>query len=410
MLEHSLDYPKVIVLIGILIGLNMLLKSAFQKVRIPALVGYLLVGFLVSVADLRWNLLSEGAADICTFMAKIGLVVLLFKIGLESNLEGLLKQLRRASIVWVGDVFVSGLLGFLVCYSILDLGWVASLVVGCALTATSVGISAAIWEESDALHSPQGELLLDLAELDDISAVVLMGLLFAILTELHVNHDPEWVRIIPVTLGVFLLKLLAFGGLCYAFSRFAERHVTNFFKGLESPPDPMLELVGISLIIAAVAGLLGFSLAIGAFFAGLVFSRDQEAVKMETSFLPLYDLFSPFFFIGVGMQIDPGSMVAAAGAGVMLSLTAIVGKVAADGLPVWLMLDRSSGWLIGFSMVPRAEIAMVIMQKGLSLGAVPQRIFGAMVAASAVTCVLSPYVVRRLMVRSGTGSRGSGRS
>jgi Kef-type K+ transport system membrane component KefB len=161
----------------------------------------------------------------------------------------------------------------------------------------------------------------------------------------------------------------------------------------------MLAVAGIGIIIAAVAGLIGFSLAIGAFFAGLVFSRDPEAVRMEASFLPVYELFSPFFFIGIGLKIDPDSFTSALGLGCILAVAAIAAKVIADGIPVSLMRGMTGGLLIGISMVPRAEIAMVIMQKGLTLGdwAVPKQVFGAMVVVSAATCILSPVAVRVML-------------
>jgi Kef-type K+ transport system membrane component KefB len=161
----------------------------------------------------------------------------------------------------------------------------------------------------------------------------------------------------------------------------------------------MLVVVAIGFVIAAVSDMLGFSLAIGAFFAGLVFSRDPNAVKMESSFLPLYSLFSPFFFIGIGLDIDPGIMGTAFGIGGILLVMAILAKVIADGLPVTFMYGAGSGILIGVSMVPRAEIAMVIMKRGLTLGesVVPGKVYAAMVLVSAATCILSPWVVRSLL-------------
>jgi Kef-type K+ transport system membrane component KefB len=254
-----------------------------------------------------------------------------------------------------------------------------------------------------ALQSPNGELLIDVAELDDISAVVFMALLFAILPSLRgdLQTAGSLVAIISSQTGIFLLKLVGYGGFCYLFSRYAEKSVTSFFRNLESSPDPMLTVTGIGFMIAAVSSGLGFSLAIGAFFAGLVFSRDPQAVKMESSFLPLYDLFSPFFFIGIGLQIEPGTLGNAFGIGLFLAAAAIGSKIIADGLPVLFMRGSSAGLLIGTSMVPRAEITLVIMQRGHALGqwAVPPQVYGAMIVTSAVTCLLAPVTVRSLLQR-----------
>ncbi|MFP3870187.1 MAG: cation:proton antiporter [Syntrophobacteria bacterium] len=399
MIEEAIDFQVLVLLTGAIIVLTMLIKSGLQRAHVPSLVGYLLLGFLIRMADTRWGLLSGGSHEILQFLAKIGLFTLLFRIGLESNLRGLLKQLRRASLVWVGDVAISGLLGFATAFYLLGLSWITSLTVGTAFTATSVGISVAVWQDADALKTANGELLIDLAELDDISAVVLMSLLFSVLPVLKEISSSSMLPVFAKTAGIFFLKLVAFGGVCFAFSLFLERRVTTFFREFEPAPDPMLTVAGVGIMIAALAGVLGFSLAIGAFFAGLVFSRDPQTVKMESSFMPLYELFSPFFFIGIGLNIDPQSLTSAVGLGAVLAVVAILGKVVADGTPMFIMGGLTSAVLIGVSMVPRAEIAMVIMQRGLSLGewAVPPRVFGAMVVVCAVTCVLAPVLVRPML-------------
>lgn len=401
MAESGIDFPTLILLTGVVVVLTLLGKAALDRLGVPALIGYFGLGFLIRVLDSRWAILQGGANELLLFLAKIGLVMLLFRIGLESDIRGLAAQLRRAAVIWVGDVCISGVAGYVAAFYLLGLGWITSLIVATAFTATSVGISVAVWQGAGALKSANGELLLDLAEMDDISAVVLLALLFAVLPVLKEGGQGSLLPLVARHSGIFLIKLLAFGACCYLFSRFGEGRITAFFRRLEPAPDPMITVAGIALIVAALAEVLGFSLAIGAFFAGLVFSGDPEAVKMEASFLPLYELFSPFFFIGVGLQIDPGVITAAVGPGMVLAVVAILGKVIADGIPVFLMRGGASGLLIGASMVPRAEIAMVVMQKGLLLGdwAVPSRVFGAMVVVSAVSCIFSPFVVRWLLNR-----------
>jgi Kef-type K+ transport system membrane component KefB len=250
------------------------------------------------------------------------------------------------------------------------------------------------------LNSQQGRLLIDTAELDDISGVVLMALLFASLPAIR-DTGGALLPALGATSAVFLAKLVAFAAFCALFARFMEKPLISSFKRLESPPEPMIMAAGVALIIASGADFLGFSLAIGAFFAGLVFSRDPRTVKMEASFQPLYDFFSPFFFVGIGLEIAPGALVDGLGLGALLLLVAVLGKVAANFLPVWLMSGAGAGLVIGASMVPRAEIAMVIMQQGLAQGAwaVPQRVYAAMVVVTAGTCLLAPLAVRTLLER-----------
>ncbi len=399
MIDLNVDYPVLILLTGAIVVLTLLIKSGMQKLGVPSLIGYLLLGFLIRLIDTKWSLMSDSGEGILLFLAKMGLFTLLFRIGLESNLGGLLSQLKRASIVCVANILIAGLLGYVASYYLLGLEQITSIIIGTAFTATSVGISVGVWQEADAIQSKNGELLIDLAELDDISAVILMALLFTILPVIHNGSNDSMFLLVGKTTGLFLFKFFGFVFFCYLFSSFIEHPLTSFIRRLEKPPDPMLVVIGIGFIIAAFAGLLGFSLAIGAFFAGLVFSRDPRAVKMEANFLPIYDLLSPFFFIGIGLHLDPHTITKALGLGAVLFIFAILSKIIANGLPVWMMSGFSSAALIGASMVPRAEITMVIMQHGLSLGdwAVPSQVFGAMVVVCAGTCFVSPILIRALL-------------
>jgi Kef-type K+ transport system membrane component KefB len=237
--------------------------------------------------------------------------------------------------------------------------------------------------------------------MDDISAVVFMAILFTIIGALNGEGQTDLLAASFNLTVFFLLKIILFGIFCVLFSLFIEPVITGYFKNLKAGPDPMLVVVAVGFIIAALAALLDFSVAIGAFFAGLVFSRDPQAVKIEASFLPLYEFFSPFFFIGIGLSIDPNAMKAAFGLGLVLLAAAIAGKLLANVVPLWRMIGLPGGLLIGASMVPRAEISMIIMDRGLKAEtwAVAPEVFGAMVIVTAGTCILSPSVVSGLLKR-----------
>lgn len=397
------NYPFLILLTGGLMVVTVLLKSALERSPVPPLVGYLLVGLLLRWLQDRTGFLHRSAEEVFGFLAKMGVILLLFRVGLESNLEGLLSQLRRASMVWCCDVLVSGVLGFLSAFYLLGIALIPSLLVATAMTATSVGVSIAVWEQAGMVRSDNGEFLIDVAELDDISAVVLMALLFALLPRIRNagGLDSDMLLSIGRTAGMFLLKILGFGGFCYIFSRYIERHITQFVQSFASRASLMILVAGIGMMFAAVAGLMGFSLAIGAFFAGLVFSRDPGCVKEEAAILPLYEMFTPFFFIAIGLDLELSALSDALWMGGTLAAVAAVGKMAANGIPLYFMHGFQGASLVGVSMIPRAEIAMIVMQKGKSLGdwAVPPAVFAAMVMVSAVTCMAAPVVVQSLLRR-----------
>ncbi|MGF1478531.1 MAG: cation:proton antiporter [Cyanophyceae cyanobacterium] len=387
----------LVLLVGITIIFALLIKAGLERVGVPALVGYLLFGFGMRLADGEGWFLSSPVLEVYRFLAELGIIALLFRVGLESNLAGLLRQLPRASVILLGDVLGSGLLGFGAAYWLLNLNLITSLLIAIALVATSVGISVSVWQEEKALHSPNGELLLDIAEMDDIAAIALMSLLFAIIPSLG---SQAFLPVLAEVVGPFLLKVLLFGTLCFVFFRYLERPMTRFFERIEPPPDPMLMVAGTGIVIAALAGFLGFSVAVGAFFAGLAFSRDPEAVKLDASFGTLYDFLVPFFFIHVGLQIDPLLLGTAWGLGSILLAIAIAGKIIGIGSLALVTAGYSSAVLLSVSMLPRAEITLVILQRGQQLGwAVPPSVFAALVLVSAATCLLSPLLLRPLLQR-----------
>ncbi|MBE9170211.1 cation:proton antiporter [Pleurocapsales cyanobacterium LEGE 06147] len=399
MVETLQSLPLVVLLVGTLLTLAILSKSGMARIGLPALVGYLVLGFLMRLADSQWQILSTQGQEIFEFLAEIGIISLLFRVGLESDLEGLLSQLSRASLIWIGNVLLSGGLGFVTAYFWLQLGLVTSLFIAIAMTATSVGVSIGVWQEEEATDSENGELLLDVAEMDDISGVILMALLFAVAPVLQETGISSILSVLAKTTGEFFLKAIVFGACCYFFSRYIEEKLTKFFNQIEQPPDPMLEVAGIGFIIAAIAGLLGFSVAIGAFFAGLLFSRDPEAVKLDASFQSIYELFVPFFFIGIGLKIAPNALISGLRVGAILLIAAIVGKLIGAAIPALFTVNCQGAILLGVSLIPRAEITFIVMQRGLSLGdwAVPSNIFAAMVVVSTITSIGAPITLRWLL-------------
>lgn len=139
-------------------------------------------------------------------------------------------------------------------------------------------------------------------------------------------------------------------------------------------------------------------LAIGAFFAGLAFSRDQKKLRIDDAFRDIYEFFVPFFFIGIGLEIEPGVFRVGAGVGLVLLVTAFVSKFVPVFVPALPMMGRRRATLLGVSMVPRAEIALLVMKGGQEAGSslVPDDVYMGMVFVSAGTCLGAPMILSRL--------------
>jgi Kef-type K+ transport system membrane component KefB len=389
-----------VLLVGLAVIAAGLIKSALRLLGIPALVGFVLLGFALRLADAHWPFLSEPVHHAFNFLADLGVIALLFRIGLDSHPGALAAKLPNASAVWLGDITGSALLGFLAAWYWLELALIPSLIVTAALTATSVGVSVSAWQENNALNSSNGQLLVDVAELDDVSAVALMALLFALIPVLEQNQGAPW-SAVGMAAGGFAAKLILFVGACYLFSRYLEQRLTRFAARLEPAPECMLTVAGVGIVIAAIAAALGFSFAVGALFAGLVFSRDPKAVKTEKSFQDIYAFLTPFFFINIGLHVSPEQLSSGAGLGLMLLLAAAAGKFIGAGSASLFSAGAAGATLIGISMIPRAEIAMIVMHQGRQLGdwAVPDEIYAGMVFVTMASCIAAPLVLQRLLRR-----------
>ena len=399
----------LLITLGVVLMVGPLLKGFCQRFGVPVAVGYILLGVVIGWFIRLWDtdipLMFNGVFAV---LAQLGIVALLFRVGLRSHTKQLLEKLPNASVIWIGNVLGSLAAGYLVARY--GLGWSVetSLVVGTAFSATSIAVSLAVWDELGLAGSDAGETLLDVAELDDLSAAVFLAVLLGTLPVLLNGGQGLWTQVGASFVGI-LFKLALFVGGCYLFAHFLEARFTQFNRQLSAAPTSLaIAILGVGLTIAAIAGFLGFSIAIGALFAGLAFSRDPEAVHSDAGFSYFYDLLTPFFFIHIGMQTDLSVLFSAIDVGLVLFVVAVLSKIIFTVLPALLSMNRGDALRLGVSMIPRAEIALVVIYecRAIDERLVSPEVFAGMVLVTLATCIASPVMLRRLLV-SGSSSRPS---
>ena len=156
----------------------------------------------------QWSFVTNAFNNTFAVLAQLGIAALLFRVGLKSHTQALLAKLPDASLIWIGDVLTNLLLGFLVSRYVLALPLETSLVIATAFSATSVAVSITVWDEMHKLNTSNGQLLVDVAELDDLSGVLLLAILLAIIPVLQGN-EAALLPSVGVTMLVVLLKLVA---------------------------------------------------------------------------------------------------------------------------------------------------------------------------------------------------------
>ncbi|MFP4157116.1 MAG: cation:proton antiporter [Opitutales bacterium] len=397
LLATSRDMSGFVLVIGTLCVASLLLKQVFERFSLPPVVAYLLLGMLLAWLNRTFPLFDAAGkgGTVLAFLSAIGVIVLLFRVGLESDLHELRQQLPRAAVIWPPNMLLSGLPGYWLTHHLLGYELIPSLFVGVALTATSVGVSVAVWEETGKIRRKEGSLLIDTAELDDVSGVALMALLFSLAPVLHDLTASEaglngalW-QSLGREVSSFLLRFGLFAAAMFIFGRYLETPLDHCTRRIGNKATVLIFVVGLGFVIAATAGLVGLSLPIGALFAGLLLSRHRKDYGVEPFYQSLYLFFTPFFFIHIGFLMDPSLLPTSVGVGSCLLLVAIFGKVIGAGLPARLFSGLYGSQLIGVSMIPRAEITMVVIERGRSLGdwAMPPDLYAAMVVVSAATCL-----------------------
>jgi len=396
-MEHTLLINTLFV--GVVVVCSIAVRYGAEQIKMSPIVGYFALGLLLRAGSSVEGVPPLTNQQVFPFLADLGIIALLFRVGLESDFERLVEQLPLASWICVGNVIGSGGLAFGTAYLLLNWPLIPSLFVGTALTATSVGVTVAIWDEAGQLQTERGNTLLDVAELDDIVGILLMALLFSVAPLLRSPQNDLLLSRLVWTLGDVGLKLVLFGGACLLFARYVERPMTELFERLHAGQGTMLVMLGVGIVVAAIAGLSGFSTAIGAFFAGLIFSRDPNTSEYMDAFRPIHDLLAPFFFVGIGLHLAPEALGSVGGSFLVLLAAAVIGKVLGAYGPALPVLGSSWAFALGLSLIPRAEIALVIVQRGLELGAwaVPQVVFANVVLISALTVLGTPFVLRPLL-------------
>ncbi len=370
--------------LDVLIGLFVLLLAAklgeelFRRLGQPGVVGELAGGFLVGPFALGLVVPGETA----TVMAEVGVVVLLFAVGLEIKTDQLLQVGRPALVTAVlGLVFpiVTGAGYALATGEPLE----TAAFVGLALAATSIGITSRVLEELGVLDRTFSRIIIGAAVIDDVLALILIGIISGAAT------GDLSIATLGLVVGAFGFVILGFAVARRA--RGARREVFTWPLFADTPLVPAFLLM---LGLAILAATIGLAAIIGAFVAGLIVAETEAQDEIEHEIKPLASIFAPFFFAVTGAQLDLSALLdpRLALAAVVLAALGVATKVLAGVLGA-----RASGrWgslVVGVGMAPRGEVGIVVVGLGLSLGLLTPALFSAVLIAVVLTTVVAPVLL-----------------
>ncbi len=359
-----------------------------ERIGQPAVLGELIGGAIVGISGLR---LVNPHDPTIYLLAQLGIVLLLFLIGLETELDKLLDVGLAAMIVAVVGVSATFAGGFALGH-LLGFPPIISVFLGGSLTATSVGISARVLSDLGHLHDREAQIILGAAVVDDIIGVVLLTLIGRIaeggnLTALGV----VWLTV--VAFGFVILAITIGSWLAPVLVRLIER--IDVARGL------LFASIIFALALAYTAQRVGSAIIIGSFAAGLVLARTDKGEEIERQVHDLSHFFVPIFFVAVGAAIDVRTLNPLdAGSrkflvtGVGLAAIAMTGKLLAGFAATGRGLRRS---IVGVGMIPRGEVSLIFAQIGLTTGLLTEGLYSAVAVMVAITAIATPPLLRALL-------------
>ncbi len=376
--------------------------AGVERLGQPAVLGELIVGVLLGPGLLKLVPVApdDPLTGVLRLFATIGVVVLLFQIGLRSDLKAMAQAGRGALAVALVGMAVPFLLGLLYWHTALRAAehtavapLVTGIFIGAALTATSVGITARVLGDFAVVDTLEGRLILGAAVLDDVLALALLsavaGLDGAGLTLREAGR--------AVGVAVAFLVLSLWIGLQVAPRIFA------VVERIQARSMLFVSAFALLLLLSALAARAGSALIIGAFAAGLILSETNRLDLIVEPVKPVADLFTPIFFVSIGAAVDPRLWNPALPdnrptlvIGAVLLALAVVGKVVSGWAVPWRRFNRLA---VGVGMVPRGEVGLIFAQLGLAAGILSTRLFNAIlfvvVATTLITSPLLKWALRR---------------
>ena len=376
--------PLLGVLVATLVATKLLGELA-QRIGQPAVLGELLAGVLLGASLLG---VLQPNDPVIHALSEIGVLVLLFEIGLHTDLRALLGVGTTAAVVGLVGVVVPFVLGAGAAH-LMGLAAVPAIVCGAALTATSIGISARVLSDLGQLETREGQVVLGAAVLDDVVGLIILSVVSALASGASVSA--MGVGLSTAAAVAFIVAALVIGS----------RIAPPLFRAagrLETEGSLGVLALAFAFFMAWLATKANSASIIGAFAAGLVLHRIPQREAIESKVTTLGHFFVPIFFAAVGAAVDVRTLASGhvALTGGALIVVALVGKFVAGYAPWWF---RGSKALVGVAMIPRGEVGLIFAQMGLATGALDVSLFSATAIMVMVTTFIPPPILTHLTRR-----------
>lgn len=376
-------------LAGLLLA-TQLVAHLCRRVEIPEVIGQILVGIIAGPALLNWVHLNSMMNE----FQEIGVIILMFIAGLESDLSLLKKYLKPAVVVAIVGVVVPiaimAPVSYFFGFTILE-----SIFIGVIFSATSVSISVAVLREFKRLDSREGATILGAAVADDIIGVILLSIMISVVNQAEgkTGGQPLW--------AVLLLQVLFFGG-TYLVVKWLAPYMMHLSERLLTVASPSVMAMIICLGMAALADYVGLSGAVGSFFAGIAVANTHRKETINRSFIPIgYAMFIPLFFVSVGLNMRIDRLNESFVFVIVMTILACLTKLVGCGTGAYLSgFNFNSSYVVGSGMIARGEMALITAQIGYQAHLLSSMYYSDVITVIIVATVLAPFILKHALVKA----------
>ncbi|KOY79859.1 cation:proton antiporter [Apilactobacillus kunkeei] len=375
-----MDY---ILSISIIILAALITGKIFSIISLPPVVGQLVAGIIIGPTIL--NLVKP--TNLISSLAELGVILLMFIAGLESDLK-LLKQYFKPSIVVAIMGIIFPVIGIFYTSKLFALSSIESLFIGVIFSATSVSISVAVLKSMNALNTKSGVTILGAAVADDILSILLLSVVITFTSGGSAQGKPNIILLILMQIGFFIFVWILF-------------ILVNKFKIKINPTlAPIVGLI-VCLLLSALAEHVQISAITGAFFAGILIGQTnyKESVNRQMNQFGNL-LFIPIFFVNVGLNMNISGIVENASLFIVLSIAAVITKFLGAYLGSrFFKFTRLSATEIGVGMISRGEVGLIIAEIGLKKNLISDNYYSTIIASIILITILAPLLLKPIVMK-----------
>ncbi len=387
---EELEIGTVLMQLFVLFLLAKVAGMLCERVKISAVIGEIFAGIIVGNTILFQWLSMDLDMSLFEILSELGVIFLLFAVGLETPFSELRKVGKTAMMVAVLGVAVPLITGFAL-FIALGNGQTEALFIATAMVATSVGITARVIKDMKLTNAKESRVIIGAAVIDDVLGMIVL----AIVVGVAAGGGSSILDIVLVAAEgiLFVLMVIFVGSILLPKARkrieakrepiVCGEHVER--RGIHPLPLAIIICLGLSFF----ANYVGLAAIIGAFLAGMAFAEFKDKWPCEEDFHPINAFLVPFFFLFVGISVDIASFGDILLIAVLVTLLAIATKFIGCGLGA-MRLGGKSAVIIGVGMVPRGEVGIIVASIGLSMAVISHSLFSVIVFMSMVTTIVAP--------------------